>query len=185
MSKKLDLIRETNPNRNNIYLRNLFRRHPDLFLTSYSSMLAKINYLKRNVNINLAKEPSFPLLLHYNYSRILWPRCEVLLENHIKHFNLTEVLSKSDKNFCEFYGIDRNALIKKKESRPYKDEKDQLWVYVPGVWLFKDLISIQTNVGPSARRVVQFYRRFVCVRAWIVARNNSLAEGDWLLIRFG
>jgi hypothetical protein len=107
MKKKIDLIRTTSPGRNNTYMRNFVRRHPDLMLSSYSSMVAKINYLKRNININLSKEPAFPLLLHYNYSTVLWPRCEVLLENNIKHFNLVEVLSPSDAKFCEKFGIDR------------------------------------------------------------------------------
>jgi hypothetical protein len=69
------------PNRSPTYIRNLFRRHPDLFMTSYASMEAKISYIKRNLNRQLPKEKAFPLLLHFNYSRVIWPRCELLIEN--------------------------------------------------------------------------------------------------------
>lgn len=44
ISKKFDLIKANSPNRSDTYIRNLFRRHPDLFLSSLASMEAKINY---------------------------------------------------------------------------------------------------------------------------------------------
>ena len=57
-----------------------FRRHPDLFLTSYASMEAKVNYIKRNLNRHVSKEQTFPLLLHFNYTTVIWPRCELLMD---------------------------------------------------------------------------------------------------------
>jgi len=66
--KKFDLISASSPNRSETYLKNLFKRHPDLFLKSLASMEAKVSYIKRNLNRQLQKEKAFPLLLHYNYS---------------------------------------------------------------------------------------------------------------------
>ena len=51
MKKKFDLIQKSNPNLTKIYMRNLFKRHPDLFLKSFGSMEAKITYLKRTMNL--------------------------------------------------------------------------------------------------------------------------------------
>ena len=51
-------------------------------------MEAKINYLRRNLNRNPAKERTFPLLLHFNYTSVIWPRCELLLEQGHKYFDL-------------------------------------------------------------------------------------------------
>jgi len=48
--KKSDLIRGNSKFKNSTYLRNLWCRHPDLFLTSYACMEAKVNYIKRNLN---------------------------------------------------------------------------------------------------------------------------------------
>jgi len=48
--KKFDLISANSPNRSGTYLRNLFKRHPDLFLKSLASMEAKVSYIKRNLN---------------------------------------------------------------------------------------------------------------------------------------
>ena len=48
--KKFELIKKYNRDLTDIYLRNLFRRHPDLFLKSHASMLAKITYLTRTLN---------------------------------------------------------------------------------------------------------------------------------------
>ena len=114
-------------------MRQLFRRHPDLFLTSYASMEAKIWYLKRAMNIQLQKERSFPLLLHFNYSKVLWPRCEAVKRNEIKiEFELIEVLKGSDEEFCDKFGIPRETLEELKQSRQYVEEVDRLWVYNSG-----------------------------------------------------
>jgi len=53
IQKKFRLIHKSNPNLSPIFIRNLFRRHPDMFLKSYASMEAKVNYLKRNLNRQL------------------------------------------------------------------------------------------------------------------------------------
>ena len=47
MSRKFKLISKSHGGLTDIYLRNLFKRHPDMFLKSYGSMEAKINYLRR------------------------------------------------------------------------------------------------------------------------------------------
>lgn len=88
IQKKIKLIKKSNPNLSPIFIRNLFRRHPDMFLKSYASMEAKVNYLKRNLNRQLQKEPAFPLLLHYNFTKHIWPRCEVLRDFGVKNFDL-------------------------------------------------------------------------------------------------
>ena len=79
IQKKYKLIMEHSPSRSQVYMRNLFRRHPDLFLTSYASMQAKVNHIKRALYRHVTKEQTFPLLLHYNYTTVIWPRCELLL----------------------------------------------------------------------------------------------------------
>ena len=68
LRKKFDLITTNSPNRSETYIRNLFKRHPDLFLKSLASMEAKVSYIKRNLNRQLQKEKAFPLLLHHSYS---------------------------------------------------------------------------------------------------------------------
>ena len=97
---KFELIQKHCPQKNDRYMRNLFRRHPDMFLMSYASMGAKINYLKRNLNRQLYNEASFPLLLHYNYSTVIWPRCELLISRDDRSFNLAAVLKATDEEFC-------------------------------------------------------------------------------------
>lgn len=123
------LIKKSNPNLSDIFMRNLFRRHPDMFMKSYASMEVKVNYLKRNLNRQLQKEPAFPLLLHYNFSRHIWPRCEVLRDFGVKNFDLVEALSSTDEAFCKKFNIKPHLLKQKKTERPFNEEKDQLWVY--------------------------------------------------------
>jgi hypothetical protein len=38
-------------------------------------MQAKVFYITRILNKQLYKEKAFPLLLHFNYSSHIWPRC--------------------------------------------------------------------------------------------------------------
>ena len=45
INKKFKLIRENRRGLSVTYLRNLLLRHPDLFMLSYASMAAKINYI--------------------------------------------------------------------------------------------------------------------------------------------
>lgn len=117
IQKKYRLIMSHSPNRSTTYMRNLFRRHPDLFLTSYASMEAKVNYIKRNLNRHVSKEQTFPLLLHFNYTTVIWPRCELLMDQGQKHFDMAEVLSGSDAEFCRRFGFDKNQLREKQRSR--------------------------------------------------------------------
>jgi len=51
--RKFELIKKNNRDLSDIYLRNLFRRHPDMFLKSFGSMQAKVNYLTRTLNRQL------------------------------------------------------------------------------------------------------------------------------------
>lgn len=133
IQKKYKLIMDNSPNRSQTYMRNLFRRHPDLFLGSYASMEAKVNYIKRNLNRHVTKEQSFPLLLHFNYTSVMWPRCELLLAQGQRHFDLAEVLPGSDADFCKKFGFERSELKAKQQQRQVVEEKDKLWVYVPGI----------------------------------------------------
>lgn len=133
LKKKFDLIILNSPSRSASYLRNLYRRHPDLFLTSYASMEAKVSYIKRNLNRQLPKEKAFPLLLHFNYSTVIWPRCELLTQNGQKHFDLGEVLKGTDAEFCKRFGFDLAQLQEKMKERTIKEERDKLWVYVPAI----------------------------------------------------
>lgn len=86
--RKFELIKKNNRDLSPIYLRNLFRRHPDMFLKSFGSMQAKVTYLTRTLNRQLQKEKAFPLLLHYNFTRHIWPRCEILRDHGIKNFDM-------------------------------------------------------------------------------------------------
>ena len=113
-----------------IYLRNLFRRHPDLFMLSYASMEAKINYIKGNLNRQLQKEKAFPLLLHKNYRAVIWPRGELLKAKGYKDFELSDAFGGTDEEFCKKFNIPIKALQKKLNSRTALAEKDKLWVYV-------------------------------------------------------
>ena len=126
--EKFNLIKENSPHLTKIYLRNLFKRHPDLFMKSYGSMKAKVNYFNRTLNRQLAAEKAFPLLLHYNFQHI-WSRCEVLRDFGMKSYDLVEALSTTDDVFCEKFGITKESLNMKKSLKPIKEEKDKLWVY--------------------------------------------------------
>ena len=128
--KKFTLIKENRTGLTDTYLRNLFKRHPDMFLLSYASMEAKVNYIKRNLNRNLHHEKAFPLLLHYNYREVIWPRGELLSAQGIRDYELGEVFGGSDEDFCKKFKVDPEVLKQKKESRTALEEKDRLWVYV-------------------------------------------------------
>jgi hypothetical protein len=49
LRKKVALIRKGNKNLSDTFIRNLLKRHPDLFLKSWASMEAKVNYLSKNL----------------------------------------------------------------------------------------------------------------------------------------
>jgi hypothetical protein len=133
LRNKFDLIRKEQPQRKTPYIRNLFMRHPDLFMTSYASMEAKASYLKRNLNRPIHKEGAFPLLLLYSYTDVVWPRCELLVASGERAFNLAEVLSCSDEEFCGKFGFAVETLDAKKRERKQIEEKDRMWNYVPAI----------------------------------------------------
>jgi mTERF len=68
LRKKIDLIRKHNKGLTDTYIKNLVKRHPDLFLKSWASMEAKVNYVTKNLGRPLHKEKSFPLMLQFNYN---------------------------------------------------------------------------------------------------------------------
>jgi hypothetical protein len=63
-------------------------------------MQAKIRFLKETLNRKPEKEPAFPLMLHFNYSHVIKPRCQLLIQRKNETFNLAEVLKGSDREFC-------------------------------------------------------------------------------------
>lgn len=99
---------------------------------SWASMEAKVNYLVKNLGRPLTNEKTFPMLLHFNYSSVIRPRCE-LLRTKVKHFEFEEVFPLTDEQFCLAYDIPLEELERKKMEKPFRDEKDRLWAYVPGL----------------------------------------------------
>jgi hypothetical protein len=130
LKNKFDLIMKEQPARQRVYMRNLFTRHPDLFLTSYASIEAKASYIKRNLNRPIHKENAFPLLLLHNYSLVIWPRCQLLVASGDRGFKLAQVLTCTDEEFCAKYSISMEALQEKKQERTHVVEKDKMWVFV-------------------------------------------------------
>ena len=98
-------------------------------MKSYASMVAKVFFIKSSMNRQLQQENAFPLLLHYNYREVIWPRGELLKEKGTRDFKLSDAFGGSDADFCAKFKIPMAALIKKKNSREPREEKDRLWVY--------------------------------------------------------
>ena len=48
-------------------------------------------------------------------------------------FNLAEVLSGTDADFCKKFNVLITALKEEKGKKKFVDENESLWVYVPGV----------------------------------------------------
>ena len=70
--------------------------------------------------------------MHFNYSTVLWPRCEAVKRfETIREFDLLEIVKGSDQEFCEKFGIPMKELNKLKKSKKYVEEVDHLWVYRP------------------------------------------------------
>lgn len=130
--KKIDLIRKANKNMSDVFVKALIKRHPDLFLKSWASMEAKVNYLSKTLGRQLQNEKAFPLLLQFNYNQVIRPRCE-LLKDRVKHFELHEVLPLTDDQFCLAFEIPMEELERKKAERAARDERDKLWAYVPAL----------------------------------------------------
>lgn len=82
--RKVELIKKES-GRDEIYMRNFIKRHPDVLLKSIASLEAKISYLQRNLNRQLKGDNSFPLILSANYNQVMRPRGD-LLKDRVKHF---------------------------------------------------------------------------------------------------
>lgn len=130
--RKVELIRKHQKTLSDTFIRQVIKRHPDLFLKSWASMEAKVNYITKNLGRSLQTEKAFPLLLHFNYNQVIRPRCE-LIKDKVKQFELSEVLPLTDEQFCMAFEIAPEELEKKKSERPARDEKDKLWSYVPAL----------------------------------------------------
>jgi hypothetical protein len=120
-----------NSNSTQYYLKNLFLRHPTLFLKSLSSFKAKTRFLIVEMGRNLKYETTFPLLLKFNYGQHIKPRCELVFEKFDREFELSEVLKGTDQEFWDKYDIELEDLQEKQNENDYTDEKDILFRYVP------------------------------------------------------
>lgn len=95
-------------------------------------MEAKVNYIIKNLGRQLGNESAFPLLLHFNYNQVIRPRCD-LIKDKVKRIEFSEVLPLTDEQFCLAYDIAPEDLERKKNERTVRDERDQLWAYVPAL----------------------------------------------------
>jgi len=77
LRRKVELIKK-HTKVSDVYIRTMIRRHPDIFLKSWASFEAKITYISRTLGRALQYEKAFPLLLAFNYSTVIKPRCEIL-----------------------------------------------------------------------------------------------------------
>ena len=132
LRKKIDLIKSNKKSLSDTFIRNLIRRHPDLFLKSWASMEAKVNYFTKTLGHSLQNDKAFPLLLSFNYNQVIRPRCE-LIKDKVKQFELHEVLPLTDEQFCLAFDIPSEELERKKSERIARDERDKLWNYVPAL----------------------------------------------------
>lgn len=110
----------------------MIKRHPDIFLKSWASFEAKINYITKVLGRALQYEKAFPLLLAFDYSTVIKPRCEILREQN-KVIKLEEILPLTDEKFCLAYNVTFEELDKKIGDKKKRKEKDVLWAYVPGL----------------------------------------------------
>lgn len=132
--KKSKLLESHSPQKVDLrYMRQLLKRHPDLFLKSLQSMEAKIRFLKETLNRKPEKEHAFPLMLHYNYSQVIKPRCLALLALKNSDFDLAEVLRGTDEDFCKRFKLDIKEFTEQKRKHKLVEEEDKLWAYVPGI----------------------------------------------------
>uniref|UniRef100_A0A7S3CN79 Uncharacterized protein n=1 Tax=Strombidium rassoulzadegani TaxID=1082188 RepID=A0A7S3CN79_9SPIT len=129
--KKIRLI-QSESGRDDYYMKQLIKRHPDIIMKSVASLEAKINYIQRELNRPLKQEQAFPLILIYNYNEVMRPRCDILKEKlGGKNFKLGVALAHSDEKFCAYYNVDLEELRQMKRLRQRKDnsELDKMWVY--------------------------------------------------------
>ena len=93
-------------------------------------MEAKVQSLRARLHRKPKQEPCFPLLLHFNYSQIIRPRCDLLLHKKMKDFDLAEVLKDSDMDFCRKFNLNYQDIVRLKQRRNV-EEKDIMWAHVP------------------------------------------------------
>jgi hypothetical protein len=97
-----------------------------------SSLQAKITYFQRNLNRQLKKERSFPLILLYNYNKVIRPRGD-LLQEKVGNFNFERAFCHPDDSFCKHWNIEPSELqqaIKNRRAKKDDKELDILWKYV-------------------------------------------------------
>lgn len=56
-------------------------------------------------------------MLHYNFTEHIWPRCEVLRDFGMKNFDLVDVLTTSDEEFCKIFNVARDLLEQKRAKK--------------------------------------------------------------------
>ena len=88
----------------------LISRHPDLFLKSWGSFEAKVNYFERNLNRTMIGEETFPLVLYYSYNKVIRPRGDLLLQHRVKDFSFKDAFITTDDEFCKKFNIKRDEL---------------------------------------------------------------------------
>lgn len=63
-------------------------------------------------------------MLHYSFTEHIWPRCEILRDLGMKNFDLVEVLTSTEEEFCKKFEIKKQDLKEKKAKKKYIEEKD-------------------------------------------------------------
>eukprot|EP00344_Euplotes_crassus_P000969 CAMPEP_0197005804 /NCGR_PEP_ID=MMETSP1380-20130617/31376_1 /TAXON_ID=5936 /ORGANISM="Euplotes crassus, Strain CT5" /LENGTH=359 /DNA_ID=CAMNT_0042425077 /DNA_START=38 /DNA_END=1114 /DNA_ORIENTATION=+ len=114
-----------NSNSPKLYLRDLFLRHPKLFLKSYASFKAKESFFIIELGRGLKTERSWPLMLKMNYNAHIRPRC-ALAYNQNFEFDITEALIGTDEEFCKKFGFTIEQLDEERSSHEITEEKDIL-----------------------------------------------------------
>lgn len=125
------LMIQKNASVSELYMRHLFRRHPDIFLTSVAALTQKMK-LVQDLGIDLKTERSFPIFLKLNYGAVIRPRIEMLRKEERK-IDFTEAIRGTDQEFCDRFNIDPEELDFEKTLGKVTAERDALWQYVPGV----------------------------------------------------
>ena len=70
------------------YFKDLFLRHPELFLKSYASLRAKVRFLKNDC----------VLLCKFNYGQHIRPRCDIVAEID-EDYDPVDVCAGTDEEF--------------------------------------------------------------------------------------
>lgn len=96
-------------------------------------MQAKVKFLRENLNRKTYLEKSFPLLLHFNYSQVIKPRCNILTARKDLDFDLAEAIKGTDEDFCKKFNVDMKVLVEEKRKHKLVEEQEKLWTYVAGI----------------------------------------------------